>query len=259
MKCKLDLHIHTKASKCFKDDNQDNDSVNRAIIQKAKNKRLDLIAVTDHYTLKNYAGIKAIGLKENIKVLPGIELSISLVRNADKKTKNQIYKTENLLENSISNGVKTDTPEKLSLVVIFSEKNDLKNLENKLLSELKVPDNENGNGKFLIDKKLSDVVKILNKYNGLIISAHQDKNESRMLSIPILIKLGICLFDLRYPEKKEEFIERYSRYNIVPLTFSDCHEVNNVGKYSMGLSLTECSFDGFKEYLESNLRTNYEN
>ncbi|MDD5771977.1 MAG: PHP domain-containing protein [bacterium] len=226
----LDLHVHTKASKCFKADNLDNDGINKAIIQQAKDKGLDLIAVTDHYTLKNYLDIKAIGLKEKVKVLPGMELS-----------------------------VKTDSHEKLSLVIIFSEENNIENIGNKLLSELKVPDEEHGNGKFLITKKLPDAVKILNKYNVLIISTHQDKNESRMLSIPVLIKLGIYLFDLHYSDKKEEFMERYSRYNIIPLTFSDCHEVNNVGKCSMSLSLKECSFDGFKDYIESNLRTNDEN
>jgi hypothetical protein len=229
MTYKLDLHIHTKASNCFKSDNLDNDGVNRSIIQQAKNMSLDMIAVTDHYTLKNYSGIKAIGAKENIKVIPGMELSL-----------------------------KTNLPDKLSLIIIFSENISMDPVESKLLSELKIPDEEKGNGRFLIDMKLSDVMNILNKHNGLIISAHQDKNESRMLSIPALIKHGICLFDLRYPEKKEGFMERYSRYNIVPLTFSDCHEVNNVGKYCMSLSLRECSLDGFKGYLENILRANYE-
>lgn len=225
----LDLHIHTKASKCFKDDDLDNEGVNRAIIQQAKKKDINLIAVTDHYSLKNYADINEIAKMENIKVIPGMELSI-----------------------------KTDSPEKLSLIIIFSEENDIENTGNKLLSELKVPNEEQGNGKFLIVKKLSEVVNILNKYNGLIISAHQDKNESRMLSIPALVKHGICLFDLKYPDKKEGFMERYSRYNIVPLTFSDCHEASNVGKYCMSLSLRECSLDGFKGYLDGILRANYE-
>ena len=93
MKYKIDLHIHTKASRCFKGNGLDNDEVNRAIVKQAKNKGLGLIAVTDHYTLKNYSDIKTIALEENINVLPGMELSINPVRNAIRKQEKNINKT----------------------------------------------------------------------------------------------------------------------------------------------------------------------
>ncbi|MBI4649885.1 hypothetical protein HY745_01030, partial [Candidatus Desantisbacteria bacterium] len=84
-----------------------------------------------------------------------------------------------------------------------------------------------------------------------IISSHQDKNPSRSSFIPNLIDYGITFFDLRNPEKKEEFVNNYKKYNIIPLTFSDAHEISKIGKYYMTLDLANNSYNEFKKYFLS--------
>lgn len=218
---RLDLHIHTKASKCFEDENfGGNAFVNKAIIQQAKNRGLNLIAITDHYTLKNYLEVKAIGLKENIEVIPGMEFSI-----------------------------KANTPDKVSLIALFNENIDPLHLEYKILHGLNIPPEAQGNGYFSIENDISKILDVVEKNNGLLISTHQDKNEERQSFIPILIEKGIKLFDLRYPKKRESFLKKFGKYNVIPLTFSDAHKINDVGKYFMELPLSECSFFGFKKYI----------
>ncbi|MEW6088145.1 MAG: PHP domain-containing protein [bacterium] len=219
---KLDLHIHTKASKCFKDEKLSNAEINNAIVKQAKNKVLDLIAVTDHYTFKNYQEIKDAARKENIKVVPGMEFSL-----------------------------KAKTPEKVSLIALFDEQIEPFHLKNKIFSRLNIPPEAEGNGYFLIENGIPEILDMVRENKGLVFSAHQDKNEGRMLFVPDLVKCGINLFDLRDPAGKDEFSEKFSKYNIIPLTFSDSHKIEDVGKYFMELPLDKCSFFGFKNYINS--------
>lgn len=62
---KWDLHIHSNAS--------DGNGTPQQIIQKAKEKGLSVIALTDHHTVKNIDEMKALGYENNITVISGIE------------------------------------------------------------------------------------------------------------------------------------------------------------------------------------------
>lgn len=220
----IDLHIHTSASNCFKSRGYPEDKINQAIIEKAVEKKLNMIAITDHYSLKNFLEIKKLADKKNIVVLPGVELSI-----------------------------KTHLPEKVSILAIFDENTYPDWIEMEILSKLNVPFNFFGNGSFLIEENITDVISFLKRNNILVISSHQDKNEIRLSYIPTLIDCGVHFFDLRYPDKKEEFIHIYGAKNVFLLTFSDAHKVNDVGKYLMTLPLISPSFDGLKKYLYSEM------
>lgn len=62
---KWDLHIHSNAS--------DGNGTPQQIIEKAKEKGLSVIALTDHHTVKNIDEIKKLGNENNITVISGIE------------------------------------------------------------------------------------------------------------------------------------------------------------------------------------------
>ena len=62
---KWDLHIHSDAS--------DGKMNCQEIIDKAKEEKLAVIALTDHHTVKNIDIIKKLADKEHITVLSGIE------------------------------------------------------------------------------------------------------------------------------------------------------------------------------------------
>lgn len=61
---KCDFHLHTNASKCFKDDNYSHEN----FIDKVVDQGLDCIAITDHNTAKNIDGIKKAAKQKNINV-----------------------------------------------------------------------------------------------------------------------------------------------------------------------------------------------
>lgn len=69
---KCDFHLHTMASRCYK--NKEADTINDWI-KEVKNKGLNCIAVTDHNDYRKIDEIKKLGEENNIVVFPGVELS----------------------------------------------------------------------------------------------------------------------------------------------------------------------------------------
>ena len=65
----IDLHVHTTAS--------DGQYTPSQIIQKAADKNIKVIAITDHDTTDGLTEAKEEGKKLGITVVPGIEINIS--------------------------------------------------------------------------------------------------------------------------------------------------------------------------------------
>ena len=63
----LDLHIHTTAS--------DGTCTPEQVVRMAKTKGFSLIAITDHDTMDGVREALAAGARENISVIPGVEIS----------------------------------------------------------------------------------------------------------------------------------------------------------------------------------------
>jgi len=51
-KLKMDLHVHTPASKCYSGENTDEQYV--GILRKAIEENIDVLAITDHNTISGY-------------------------------------------------------------------------------------------------------------------------------------------------------------------------------------------------------------
>ena len=72
VKLYYDLHIHSCLSPCGDEDSTPNNIVNMALI-----KGLNVIALSDHNTGKNCPAAIAVGKKNGLVVLPGMELTTS--------------------------------------------------------------------------------------------------------------------------------------------------------------------------------------
>jgi 3',5'-nucleoside bisphosphate phosphatase len=68
-----DLHNHTLAS--------DGDFSPRQLVQKAKDNKVNAIAITDHDTLKGLAQGLAAGKEQGVRVIPGVEVSVRFNRS----------------------------------------------------------------------------------------------------------------------------------------------------------------------------------
>jgi len=75
---KADFHLHTRADKEFKYDGEKNDFINNYIKQLKKNDvGIGLITNHNKFDLGEYKALKKKGVKENIYLLPGVELSVN--------------------------------------------------------------------------------------------------------------------------------------------------------------------------------------
>lgn len=63
---KMDLHIHTPASSCFKGENSEEEYIN--ILKEAKAKNINIIAITDHNTVAGYEKLLSIRDKLTAKI-----------------------------------------------------------------------------------------------------------------------------------------------------------------------------------------------
>lgn len=68
---RVDLHIHTPASPCFKDKCEPEDIVKEAI-----NRKLDVIAITDHNTGDWIDRVKEAAKNSGLVVIPGVEVTV---------------------------------------------------------------------------------------------------------------------------------------------------------------------------------------
>lgn len=75
---RFDCHLHTKADKEFKYAEEDN-SFSSLYIQKLKDELIDVGVITNHnkFDLEEYKSLKNKAKKENIYILPGVELSVN--------------------------------------------------------------------------------------------------------------------------------------------------------------------------------------
>lgn len=75
---KADFHLHTRADKEFEYDGNENDFV-RVYIEQLKKNDIGVGIITNHnkFDLKEYKDLRKIGLKENIYLIPGVELSVN--------------------------------------------------------------------------------------------------------------------------------------------------------------------------------------
>ncbi|WP_207639967.1 PHP domain-containing protein [Fervidicella metallireducens] len=94
----MDFHIHSALSPCG-----DNDMTPNNIINMAKLKGLDAIAITDHNSCENVAACVEVGIKNNIIVIPGMELqtkedvhSLCLFKSVEDAMEFQNYVYSNL-------------------------------------------------------------------------------------------------------------------------------------------------------------------
>ncbi|WP_312369179.1 PHP domain-containing protein [Lachnoclostridium sp.] len=159
-----DFHIHTCLSPCA-----DDDMTPANIVMMAALKGLDVIAITDHNTCRNCKAAIEIGKKNNILVLPGMELT---------------------------------TSEEVHVICLFAELEDAMMFDSYVYERLiKVKNKESifGNQLVVDEDELvlereeyllinattigfSDVYDVVTAYHGVMIPAHIDKSSNSVIS-----------------------------------------------------------------------------
>lgn len=208
MRVAVDLHIHSSLSPCA-----DNDMTPNNIVNMAKLKGLDFIAITDHNSMSNVEVTMSIAEKLGIIVIPGIEVETSeeihvICLLADIEN---ALMFENIVKNSMPNY--RNKPNVFGEQLIFDQNDKIIAHEDRLL---------------LTATKISfdDVFLLVKKFNGLAIPAHVDRESHSVISNLGLIpdSLGITTIEFSNKCQRQSFASKHKeclQYNAI--TSSDAH------------------------------------
>ena len=231
---KADLHIHTCLSPCG-----DLEMSPRNIIQTAKEKGLDIIAITDHNSTRNVKTCMELGKKNNLFVIGGCEINTQeevhcLAFFADLQVLDEFqqYLDEHLPD------IKNDASLFGHQVAVDEFDNIIYEEEKLLIAAL--------------DVDLETVAEKVLSMGGVFIPAHIDKSKNSIFS-----QLGFMPFGLKYSALEvswrtsvEKFIEKYPKLGKENfIQSSDAHYLEDIGKVYTELMMEKLDWENFvKEF-----------
>lgn len=230
MKVYYDLHIHSVLSPCGSEDMTPNNIVNMAWI-----KGLEVIAVTDHNTMRNVPVVMELAKQKNIIVIPGIEVTTKedihvlcyfkdIVKGMEFQ--NLIYESLPKIKNK---------EEIFGRQVIMNEKDEEINKLDKLLLNA-------------TNYSVSDVYRMAGDFGGIMVPAHINK-----MSNSILANLGFMPFDLDIKTievyNKASFPSGFDKNKYLCITNSDAHYLEDISEMKNIMDIKEKSIGGVFDYI----------
>ena len=221
---KMDLHIHTCLSPCAQPE-----MLPTAIIERAKEEDLDAIAICDHNSAENVLAVRKAGVKQDIRVLGGMEIC---------------------------------TSEEVHVLAIFDDDDALMELQKIVYENLPGENDEKYFGaQTIVDqtdritgstKKLligstnlgiAKIVELVYDLGGLAIASHVDRDSFSIIAQLGFIPEGLPLDALELSWKcKSSDIKDYEKYNLPLIKSSDSHFLSDIGKAFTKFCLHELSF-----------------
>ncbi|SEF45111.1 hypothetical protein SAMN05660865_00254 [Caloramator fervidus] len=215
MKVYYDFHIHSGLSPCSDDDMTPNNIVNMAKI-----KDLNVIAVTDHNTCKNVEACIKVGKREGILVIPGMELQtkeethvICLFNNLDSAILFDEYVYSKLPD--IRN-----KPDIFGNQIIYNEYDEVIGIEEKLLLNS-------------VDLTIDEVFYRVRELGGILIPAHVDKDSYSVIANLGFIPDYLDIKTVEYTNLKrlnKLIDDKILKNNYIFIKNSDAHSLGQISE-----------------------------
>lgn len=253
---KADLHIHTPASKCYKGPKDDAEYIR--IIEKAEEKGLSIIAITDHNTIEGYE--KLIEQKERIKA----EVD-GLKKVSDSKEAKKIIKEDERILRLFDSililpGVEFEVNNGVHMLVIFGPETEITTIKG-FLKDGGFDDDSFGKGDDVFSNwSLFEFYKEAGKYDCLILDAHTDSDKGIYKTIregmPLIhaftdtALVGICYKNEKQKNKIRELFSQPNYKRTTPVAYlksSDAHKTDDIGKEKTFFRLKQLGWTEFKE------------
>jgi PHP family Zn ribbon phosphoesterase len=221
---KADLHIHSCLSPCA-----ELDMTPSNIVKQALDKKLDIIAVSDHNSAENVGVTIDIAQEHNITVLPAMEITTS-------EEVHLLALFGNLVD-CIT--VQKEVHRSISTVPLYKHdetSQPVVNEKDEILSFNPLP---------LInatDIPLASIVDLIHNNNGLAIACHIDKEAFSIISQLGFIPPGLPLdaVEVSFRIRADEEIKGlFIGQSYPPLSFSDAHHLSDIGRRVTGLFIKE--------------------
>ena len=239
MKVYYDFHIHTGLSPCGSEDMSPNNILNMSTL-----KGLDVIAITDHNSIKNVEVICKLSKNYDLLVIPGMEIqtqedihSVVLFKNVCSLIR--FYEAVEPFQLKLPN-----RPEKFGDQLIFNEKDEVVATEKNYLI-----------APFNID--LESMIEKVLFFDGIVFPAHINRNSYSILKslgfipehLPIKNVEWYQSTDLDMTAYKSKMSKTYR-----PLFNSDAHDLIQISERVNFLEVEEKSIDAIFKVLKSDLQ-----
>ena len=225
-----DLHIHTCLSPCAELDMHP-----QTLVQKALDKKLDMIAISDHNASANVSYVIAAAAGKNIQVIPAMEITTSeevhllaLFESLSDLLKLQTVIDQHLFGENDEN--------RFGVQAIVNELGEVEGLNNQLLIGA-------------TDLSIDSNIDTIHQLKGLVIPAHIDRE-----SFSVLSQLGFIDDHSRFDaleiskltgiEQGRIQYDNLSRYPF--LTSSDAHFIKDIGTSTTKIMMEEPTFAELK-------------
>ncbi len=212
---RADLHIHTILSPCT----ELTEMSPPAIVESARQKGLDIIAICDHNSCENVTPFRKISIGADLTVLAGIEIaSIEEVHTLGLFDSDDVaLKVQEVVYGNLPG---ENDEESFGYQVVVNEKDEVVRFNKKLLIGATT-------------LALEEIVDLIHSCNGLAISSHIDRDAYSVIGQLGFIPQGLALDALEVSPRIgiEEAKKKFPHCGDYPLiTSSDAHRPDDIGK-----------------------------
>ncbi|MCX5848428.1 MAG: PHP domain-containing protein [Deltaproteobacteria bacterium] len=229
-----DLHVHSCLSPCAELDMHP-----MALVKKAIEAKLDMIAICDHNSSANVPYVIKAAQMSKLKILPGMEITtneeVHILAIFDSLS------NLTLMQNIIDQHLPGENDEsRFGVQAIVNERGEVEGINNQLLIGA-------------TDLPLNELIGYIHQFDGLAIAAHIDRESFSVLSqlgfiddnadfdaLEITPLTGFTQARIRYQE--------LSKYSFI--VSSDSHFIKDIGQAFTRMSLQETSFAELKMALK---------
>ena len=225
-KVRADLHLHTCLSPCA-----DTQMQATAIVEQAKKVGLDMIGICDHNSAENVAAVVKAGVRKDIAVIPGMEVTSS---------------------------------EEVHILGLFNTEQDLMHLQDMVYENLPGENSQEAFGpQLVVDEwdnvvgtnsrlligattlNVEQIVDAIHKWAGLAIASHIDRERFSLIGQLGFIPEGLKL-DALEVSRPSSGVQKYD-YPVV--TFSDAHFLEDIGRSPTCFMIEDASLGEIKKAL----------
>lgn len=210
MKYYYDLHIHSDLSPCGSKDMTPNNIVNMSYI-----KRLNVISVTDHNTVRNYPAVKKVAIKKNIEVIPGMEVS------SREEVHLLCFFREYIDALKVDKIIYESLPNINNNAAIFGEQN-IYNERDEIVGQIE---------KLLLNSSkysIDEIFSIVKRNNGIVIPAHVNRQAYGMVGVLGFIPNNLDINYIEISDKNFINDKIYKDYKIIQN--SDAHRLADISE-----------------------------
>ncbi len=235
MICKYDFHLHSCLSPCG-----DNDMTPYNLVNMAKLLGYDIIALTDHNSCRNCPSAMKVGEEIGIVVVPGMELCTS----EEIHTVCLFSELSDAL--SFSDYVKStmlpiaNDPSIFGDQLVMDETDIILDREEILLT--------NASG-----ISIDDVVKEVERFNGVVFPAHLDRASYSVLSVLGFMyeEMGFTTAEFTHKAYIPQYEEKHTLLKgMKKLRNSDAHYLENMVEATESIELPELTAKAVLEYIK---------